>query len=60
MKEFWKSKTFWVNAIGLVVVSLQYLGTINIIKPEMLAGILGFANFVLSFFTSEPIGLTGK
>ena len=57
MKEFWKSKTFWVNVIGLIIVVLQYLGTINLIKPELLAGILGFANFVLRFFTSEPIGL---
>lgn len=60
MKEFWRSKTFWVNAIGLIVVVLQYLGTIDIIKPEALTGILGVVNFVLRFFTSEPIGFAGK
>ena len=60
MKEFWRSKTFWVNATGLVIVVLQYLGTINILSPEVLAGILGFVNVVLRFFTSEPIGFTGN
>ena len=57
MKEFWKSKTFWVNAIGLVIIVVQYFGSISIIQPEVLAGILGALNFVLRFFTSEPIGI---
>ena len=56
MKEFWKSKTFWVNLIGLLVLVAQYSGEINVISPELLAGILGVLNFVLRFFTSEPVG----
>jgi hypothetical protein len=57
MKEFWRSKTFWVNTIGLLIVIVQYFGSINIIEPELLAGILGALNFVLRFFTSEAIGI---
>jgi hypothetical protein len=58
MKAFWKSKTFWLNAIGLIIVVLQYLGTINVVRPEVLAGALGLANFILRWFTSQKIGFT--
>lgn len=58
MKKFWQSKTFWANIIGLVLVSLQYAGTVNWVPNDVLVFVLAILNLVLrTFFTSEKIKL---
>lgn len=56
MKKFWQSKTFWANIIGLVLVSLQYAGTVNWIPNDVLVFVLAILNLVLrTFFTSTKL-----
>lgn len=57
-KPFWQSKTLWLNAVGLAVVVLEYLGTINIGDPKLLTSILAVLNFALRFKTDEPVKLS--
>ena len=53
-KQFWLSKTFWVNLIALVAIIVQSQ-TEFIISPDQQAIILGFINMVLRAKTKEPI-----
>lgn len=56
MKKFWQSKTFWANIIGLVLVSLQYAGTVNWIPNDVLVFVLAILNLILrTFFTSTKL-----
>lgn len=56
MKKWYESKTLWANIIGLIIVGLQYAGTINWIPAPILATILGFVNLVLRlFFTTTSL-----
>lgn len=55
MKTALNSKTLWFNVIGGVLVVLQYLGTINLVDPQVLGALLVAGNFALRFVTSEPI-----
>ncbi len=63
MKPFWKSKTFWVNVLTLVISALTMIAGSETIDPQVVAIITGIAipilNVVLRFVTNEPIGLTG-
>ncbi len=54
-KKWWKSKTLWFNAIGLLIVIAEYFGQINIITPELLALILLLGNGVLRMVTTSGI-----
>ena len=53
-KKFYKSKTFWMNALSLVGLIIQS-STGFIVPPELQAGILTILNGFLRFTTSEPI-----
>jgi|GEM_PF-712108 peptidoglycan L-alanyl-D-glutamate endopeptidase CwlK len=53
-KSFWKSKTFWVNLIGVVGVIVQSQ-TGYVIDAEKQLVILGVINAILRFVTKEPI-----
>lgn len=53
-KKFYKSKTFWVNALSLVGLVVQST-TGFIIPPELQVGILSILNGFLRFTTTEPI-----
>lgn len=53
-KQFWLSKTFWVNLIALVAIIVQSQ-TEFIISADQQAIILGFINMVLRAKTKEPI-----
>ena len=46
-KPFWKSKTFWLNAVGLVVVVLEYLTPLDILPTEVITTALGIGNLFL-------------
>jgi len=57
-KPWYQSLTLWTNLVGLLIVVLQYLGTINLIDPDTLATILGVLNIVLRLKTSQPVKLS--
>ncbi len=55
-KEVWKSKTFWVNIIALVVFLIQIIWDKNfVIPPEVQGSILAVINFILRLITKEEI-----
>lgn len=58
-KEFYLSKTFWVNAIALVAIIIQSY-TDFVIAPEAQASILVLINLVLRAVTGEEITFGGK
>lgn len=60
MKKWYESKTMWANLVGGVIVLLEYVGTINVVDPEVLAGVLIVVNIVLRVVTSQPIARTIK
>lgn len=53
-KIFWKSKTFWVNVIGLVVVAVQYF-TGWVIPAVAQSAALAIINLILRATTHEKI-----
>ncbi len=57
-KNWFQSRTIWFNVVGLVVVILEYLGTINLpVNPEILTIALTVCNAILRFRTDEGIRL---
>ena len=55
-KEIWKSKTFWVNVIALVVFLVQIIWDKDFVLPiEIQGAILAVINFILRWATKEPI-----
>jgi hypothetical protein len=48
-KPFYQSKVFWTNTIGLLIVILEYLGTINIFSPEIVTTVIGIINLYFRF-----------
>lgn len=52
MKYFLFSKTLWINFLGLIVMALEYAGTVNWINPELLGMFLLIANFLLRYFSN--------
>jgi hypothetical protein len=58
MKNFFLSKTMWANIIGLIIVTLQYAGTINWIPNDIMVFALAILNLILrTFFTSTKLNL---
>ena len=55
MKKIYKSKTFWVNVIGAVILTVSELSGLKFIPPETAAYILGGANLVLRVLTKVPV-----
>lgn len=54
MKDWWKSKTLWVNiiAIASIIVRAEYG---YVLAPEAEIAILGAVNLVLRMITKEEI-----
>ena len=48
-KPFYESKTFWINAVGLLVVVLEYITPLDIVPNDVIVGIMGAANLFLRF-----------
>ena len=59
MKPFWQSKTFWFNAIVLLVAVFEALGQLNLswLNPEIVVVVLTIGNVLLRFVTKEPVTL---
>ncbi len=64
VKEFWKSKTFWFNALALLVLIAQGFGFADFANDPRLADyaamVITAINIVLRFVTAQPVGLTAK
>lgn len=56
-KKWYESRTIWLNVAGFIVVTLEYLGTIHLVDPEILTGVLGVLNVFLRFRTDEAVKL---
>jgi hypothetical protein len=54
-KSIWLSKTFWVNAISLVAMTVQGITGSEFIGLELQAGILSFVNILLRVITKKPV-----
>lgn len=56
MKPFWKSRTFWLNALaGVGLLAQGQFG--DVLDPETAALVLAGANLALRFLTREPVSL---
>lgn len=60
-KAIWQSKTFWLNAISIVLAILAITEpTLIPIDPKMLLWITAVLNIVLRFLTNQPVSVTGS
>ncbi len=57
-KKWWESKTFWLNALALIIVIVQALQQEPWFNPEYQVLILAILNAILRFVTSKPIAGT--
>lgn len=59
MKKWYESKTVLFNLLGLIVVVLQYLGSIKALEPHLVETILIGVNMVLRITsTAQPVEKT--
>jgi len=56
-KSFLKSKTFWVNLVGVVILVLQFALDEYVIDPDWQGVGLGILNILIRFKTDKPIYL---
>ncbi len=54
-KDFWKSKTFWVNLIAIIVFIVQLYVKDFVIPIEIQGAILAVVNFILRWITKEQL-----
>lgn len=55
MKQWWKSKTVWANALAIGAVVAQGQAGVEI-TPEAQVSLLALVNLVLRALTKEPLG----
>ena len=68
VKNWWKSKTFWLNVITMVLAVFTLLSEQPFIPPNVLPFVLfavGVLNLILRLWftntaTTQPLGLLGK
>ena len=60
LKAWWKSKTIWVNVIGMAIIIAQAIQGQSWIKPEYQAAILTILNVILRIITTETISTPGR
>ncbi len=59
-KEFWKSKTFWVNVVALatsVLAAFGLVGELDAAWEPFVVPIIALVNLILRFVTKQPISL---
>lgn len=60
-KNIFKSKTLWGNVLALALIAAQLFGVVpTVMDPEKQAGIVALGNFILRFFTKQPVSLSTK
>lgn len=52
-KKWYQSKTFWVNVISIGLGLTDQLLGLNILKPEVHAGIIAGLNLILRLFFTD-------
>ena len=57
-KQWWKSKTIWLNIVSALLELAQLLTGTNWIPPGTLTLIVNFLNIVLRRITSEAVTFT--
>jgi len=58
VKEFWKSKTFWFNAVAVAVFVASQFGYLEFVPDaDVLALVAAIVNIVLRFTTKQPLKL---
>lgn len=61
MKSVFLSRTLWLNAAALALYASQAMGYaipgVPAMDPTQLGGGLALVNFVLRFFTKQPVAL---
>lgn len=55
MKQWYKSKTLWVNVLAIAGMVVEYLLVDQIIKPELHALALAIINVGLRFITNTKL-----
>ncbi len=58
MKSWWKSKTIWLNIIGVTIVVVQAIQGEAWINPEYQVLILAVLNAIVRLLTNIPIAGT--
>lgn len=56
MKEWYKSKTIWLNLISLLIEIAQYLLDMNVIPTGTLLIVVNVLNIIVRFITNSGIG----
>lgn len=56
MKQWYRSRTIWVNLISIVAILIQ-TKTGYFIGPDIQSGVLGAINLVLRIYTHKEIGI---
>lgn len=57
-KPFWKSSTLWINAIGIVIIVLEFVLTTNLVPdPEVVALIVAILNILNRFRVTKPMDI---
>jgi len=59
VKSIFKSKTFWVNFIGLVVMVVPLLSDYELVNAKTAGLVLGVANIVLRYISKGEVNLAG-
>lgn len=54
-KQWYKSKTIWVNLISLAALAIQYSNSSFVLSPEIQGTILALINMGLRAITKEEI-----
>ena len=55
-KHWWLSKTAWVNIVAAAAILIQVATGEAWIDAELQSAIIVIINFILRFFTKQPIG----
>lgn len=58
-KQWYQSKTFWLNLIGLVLAVISLAAQSFPLDPKVVAFVLGLGNIILRFLDGQPI-MVGK
>lgn len=54
-KTWWSSKTIWVNLLSVIGIVTQSVTGVDVVSPEIQAGVLAIANVVLRMVTKSPV-----
>lgn len=60
IKQFYASKTFWLNAISILIAVIALASQSFPLNPEWVAFIVGVGNLLLRFIEGKPIMVGSK